>query len=524
MITGMPLSLKGLFFFASVLLISRLSAQEQLPRISADNQIYYAHDTHTTDSTFRDLFEDWSLVSFGYGDFEANVQYEAHLPQPSWSSDTTGQGIYERWISFKRQNLSITVGNFYALLGKGLTLHSLNSRDMRYNTNIDGATVKYTDNLFDVTALGGRPRDLAGVRLNPLLGGEVRLTPMQWGFLGATFVQTHMPATGLESRWGSTYLQLQRPLGTLYTEFASRDCGQTNDNSNGNFLRSKGTASYTTANVFIGKVSALLEATYYNSFDISEGEKNKSEYDAGPGGISQEAALRMYNTPPPGIFEHSQALMNRAIPTLFANNHVAWHAGATYALSDQNNMPLNYSRSRTVKPHESGGIKALSRCADIISDSADYQDLFAKGEFVFPEKTDWTAGCGYQQTLEARYFNFVGSNDWGIAENYSMQGSFEHQWAEISLTQRKFYSQIYSLCLARAAAPRLSLSLIVERTTDQYSDKQYWIGTQIDWTFYETNSLSIFAGNRKKGKLCAGGVCVNKPEFSGVEMAFTAKL
>jgi len=522
--TDAPLRSIFRIFLAVVLLTSKVSAQDQPMRVSADNQIYYAHDTHTPDSTFRDLFEDWSLVSFGYGDFEANVQYEAHLPQPSWSNDTTGQGIYERWISFKRQRLSITVGNFYALLGKGLTLHSLNNRDMRYNSNIDGATVKYTDNFFDVTALGGRPRDLAGIRLYPLLGGEVRLTPVQWGFLGATFVQTHMPSTGLESRWGSTYLQLQRPFGSLYTEFASRDCGQFDDGSNNNFLMSKGTASYSTASVFIGKVSALFEATYYNKFDISEGEKTKGGNDEGSGGISQEAALRMYNTPPPGIVEHSQAFMNRVMPTLFADNHVALHAGATYALSDQNNVSLNYSRSRSVKQHESGGIKALSRCADIISDSADYQDLFAKGEFVLPEKIDWVAASGYQQTLEARYFNFAASNDWGIADNYSVQGSFEHQWARITLTERKFYSQIYSLCLARAAAPRLSLSCIVERTTDQYSDKKYWIGTQLDWTFYETNSVSIFAGNRKKGKICSGGVCVNKPEFSGLEVNFTAKL
>jgi hypothetical protein len=87
-----------------------------------------------------------------------------------------------------------------------------------------------------------------------------------------------------------------------------------------------------------------------------------------------------------------------------------------------------------------------------------------------------------------------------------------------------YYSQLYELTLARASKPRAAVSLIFERTTSQISDRKFWFGTQINWTFYESNEITFFAGNRKAGKICAGGICVNKPEFSGIELTFTSKL
>jgi hypothetical protein len=486
---------------------AEIVALENDLRVSADNQFYYAHDTYIENEAFRDLMEDWAAVTFGYGDFDANVVYEAHLPPPGWSPDTAGQGIYERWITYKRDGFSATAGNFYALLGKGITLKSFRNRDMRYNSNIDGVRFTYSNPFLDITALGGRPRDFMGLRLNPLQAAEVRVTPAPWGFLGGTYVQTKLFSDMVASRWGSAYMQLQRDFGSLYTEIASRNIGKGKNASGAgdNFLKGTGTAFYSSGNFFVKDISALLEAAYYNNFDISEG-------------------IKMYNSPPPAIKEHSNALMSRVAPTLYATNHASLHGSVSYAFSDENNITMDLTRSRAVAEGEQGGTNAFVHCADFIRYDADYWDLFAKGELVFPETIDWMLGSGYQKTLEAGYLNFAGSNDWGITGNYSLQGMFEHQWTRIDLTERTFYSQLYSITLARASAPRLSLAGIVERTTNQYSEHKFWIGVQCNWTFYENNELAVFAGQRQKGKICSGGVCVNKPEFSGVEVTFTSRL
>jgi hypothetical protein len=474
-----------------VLFHSEGYAGENGIRVSADNYLYFAHDTHAKDSTFRNLLEDWAAVSVWYGDFEANVVYEAHQPQPSWSSDTTGQGIYERWITFKRKNLTVTAGNFYTLLGKGITLKSFRDREMRYNSNIDGVQFNFSNDFIDLTALGGRPRDLAGYRLKPLEAAELRLTPVQWGFLGVTYVQTTLPSSSKPSSWGSGYVQLQRDFGNIYTEYAQREGG--------------GTAIYSNVNFFAGNVSALVEAANYDRFDISEG-------------------IKMFNSPPPALKEHSETFMSRTLPVMFANNHTALHSEVTYAFTDQNNLSLCLSRARATKETEKAGLKSFVKCIDIVNDSADYNDVFAKGNFVIPENIDWVVGTGWQRTPEAYDYNFVLSNDIGLMDNFSTQCVFEHQLTSILLTKRMYYSQLYELTLARASKPRAAVSLIFERTTSQISDRKFWFGTQINWTFYESNEITFFAGNRKAGKICAGGICVNKPEFSGIELTFTSKL
>ncbi len=494
-------------FVALGALLSCCFAEEEGIRVSADNQLYYAHDMHPEDSAFSNLFEDWATVTLGYGNFEANMTYEAHLPPPSWSKDTAGQGIYERWFSYKRENLKVTVGNFYALLGKGITLRSFNNREMRYNSNIDGVQFQWSNNFVDFTALGGRPRDFSGLRLYPLQGGEVRVSPVKWGFLGATYVQSRIPSTGEESRWASGYLQLQKDFGSIYTEVASRDFGKDNGGTSAdNLFGGTGTAFYSTANLFFWKISALFEVAYYNSFDMGQA----------------------INTPPSSILEHSTALMTRVEPEIDDNNYNALHTEIIYAVNDDDHVSLSFSRTRATNEEESGGVSSMLKCFNVPGYSADYSDIFLKSDFVYPSSIDWTLGSGYQQTVAEKYLNFVLGNDWGVAENYSIQGEFEHQWTEIVLTERKYYSQLYSITLARASAPRISLALIGEIVVDPVSktknEIEKWLGTQVNWTFLENNELTVFVGKRKKGKICAGGVCVNKPEFSGVEVMFTSKL
>jgi hypothetical protein len=490
---------------ASGLMISALAAAENPEiRISADNQFYYAHDGHNEDEAFRDLMEDWAAVTFGYGGFEANAEYEAHLPQPSWSRDTTGQGIYERWITYKHDGFSATLGNFYAQLGRGLTLKSFRNRDLRYTTNIDGAQFSFSNRIVDLTALGGRPRDLTGLRMNPLQAAEIRLTPLSLGFLGITYVQSKLFNDTATSRIGSAYLNLQKDFGSLYAEVASRNPASADGAGHG-FLKGAGSAFYATGNLFLWRFSVIAEAASYDSFDISRG-------------------VEMYNSPPPAFKEHSTALMSRVMPSLLANNHVSLHMSTTYALNDENNVSLDLTRSRAVRDGqgERRGIFALARCTNIFDTVYDYSDIFAKGEFVFPSSIDWIAGSGFQKTLSESFLNFVVNGDWGVFDNHSLQGVFEHQLATAAF-ERKYFNQQYSLTLARASAPRVSITGIAEYTSDQTSDRHFWFGTQINWSFFDNDELVVFAGNRKKGKICAGGVCVVKPEFSGVEVTFTSR-
>ncbi|MBN1129066.1 MAG: hypothetical protein JXA71_08770 [Chitinispirillaceae bacterium] len=509
------------------LLTFSASGGENAGRIAGDQYLYAARNAEAEDLTRENQFEDWAALSLAYGDFEANMVYEAHLPPPDWSSDTSGHGLYERWVTWRHRGLSLTAGTLYALLGRGLTLKSLRNRDLRYNSNIDGMQVQFTNRYIDITAFSGKPRDFAGSRLRPIQGAEFRLTPVRFGYAGITGVQSAFLESGHLSRWGSGYFQLHGDRGAVYFEFAAKDFGSVPEGTlSKNPLGSGGTAWYSTAHSFIGNVTLQIEAAQYDSFDFSDVRT-----------VQSKNTLAMLNTPPPALKEHAFSLMNRAQPVIDANNHTALHGEATWAISDENNISLNASRAMTRREPWSRRSEPFLRCFDFFGDStdargivypaADYSDIFLKGEMVLPGNIDWVAGTGYQQSVDARNVNFVAGGDWGIVDNHSLQGGFEHQWSMIHYSRRTFYHQLYSLSVARASAPRVSLSLFGEFSVEpvsQTSDRiDRWLGAQINWTIRSRHDLTVFAGKRKKGKICAGGVCVNKPEFSGVELVLISK-
>jgi hypothetical protein len=510
-----------------VLMYTSHAAEERSGRIAADNYLYAAYNAESADSSRIRQFEDWAALSLVYGELEAHMVYEAHVPAPEWSGDTTGRGVYERWVRFTKSGLSLTAGTFYALCGRGLTVKSFYNRDLRYNSNIDGVRAQYRCRFLDITAFDGRPRDFSGARLNALQGGELRVTPASWTNAGVTYAQTRLPESDKRSEWGSGYFQVQQEYATLYGEFAAKEFNTVSHGSFGDHpLGSSGTALYGTANLFVWNINGLFEAAQYDSFDLSFVQNSGS----GP-------VLAMLNNPPPAIKEHAHTLMNRAQPVVAANNYTALHGAVTWAVTDENNISLDLSRIASREDGE-GRAQGFLKCADLFGDSsdvngivfpvADYSDIFLKAEIVSPPGIDWVCGTGFQRTVDASHLNFAVCGDWGCFNNHSLYGGFEHQLTTINYSQRVFWSQLHTLSFARASAPRLSLALIneimCEPVSASHDQVSAWFGAQINWTFLERNELVLFAGKRKKGKICSGGVCVNKPEFSGIELTLTSKI
>ena len=53
--------------------------------------------------------------------------------------------------------------------------------------------------------------------------------------------------------------------------------------------------------------------------------------------------------------------------------------------------------------------------------------------------------------------------------------------------------------------------------TDLCGGLKAWGGLQTDVQALGGLHLTLFAGTRRKGKVCAGGICVQRPPLSGVE-------
>lgn len=413
-------------------------------------------------------FEDWTEFSLSYQNWRLGVQYEMHLPPQPFSLDTAGQGIYQRYLEYNSGDLNVRVGNFYSILGRGLVLRSFEERVIRWDTNIDGIKFNYYNPYFDIEVMSGRPRDRTGVRHNVFQAGELQLKPISQVQFGGTYLVTEFNTLGTV-KWGSVFSQINHPYGDFYVEYAKKDFPEPYP---------EGHALYAATNFFIGSFSFLAEYKDYEQFKIEEG--------------------LTYNNPPTAIREHLYTLLNRIQLQQNSNDENGYLFQGSYPVFNNTIVTLNYSKSQNKD--------------DVLL----YEEFYGQVEFDYPEDWEWVWAAGMQEDVIADYLNFVNSTSLNLSRYYSLKFIYEHQHTKIIATDRQYYDQIVSLGFSKA--PTWTFSVLTERTTDQISDKDFWIGAQLDINIFENYDLTIFGGQRRKGKVCLGGNCVLRPEFEGVEI------
>jgi len=79
------------------------------------------------------------------GNFSAGVRYESYMPaQAGYPDRFKGSGLGYRYASYSKDELSLTVGNFYEQFGSGLVLRSYEERNLGLDNAMDGVKVAYT--------------------------------------------------------------------------------------------------------------------------------------------------------------------------------------------------------------------------------------------------------------------------------------------------------------------------------------------------------------------------------------------
>ncbi len=421
------------------------------------------------------FFDNWSEANLQYKYFRIGARFEMHnAPQTFAFDQTIRRGdLPFRYAEYDRGNLNLRVGNFYELLGRGLVLRLFENRQLRYNTMGDGVRFVYLNPLFNVKLMAGQSINRVQERQSAFQAGEVKLKPFKFAQVGGTFLTTD-PADKDRVSWGSIFSDVNFKYGSFYLEYARED----NPNK-----RKKGDALYLNSNLFLGPFSLLMEYKDFDQFKQFEGT--------------------LYNNPPLVAREHLFTLLNRHQLIQNADDERGFMLEASYPVIEDGVLLFNYSRTEN---HN----KALL-----------YQEYY--GQFDWLTNGDWEvlSAFGRQEDAAARYLNFVQSLVFQINDTYALKGSYEHQHARRKLNNQQFYSQALSLGFSHA--PGWTISFLGERTTEQESEQEFWAAGQLELTFFQKTDLSLFVGARREGKICIGGVCVNKPALEGVEITLITR-
>jgi len=86
----------------------------------------------------------FAKINYTRGDFSAGIRYEAFLkPLTGYEDAWEGQGIANRFISYRKDAFDITLGNFYDQFGSGLVFRSYDEWNLGYDNAMDGVRVRF---------------------------------------------------------------------------------------------------------------------------------------------------------------------------------------------------------------------------------------------------------------------------------------------------------------------------------------------------------------------------------------------
>ncbi|NUM49773.1 MAG: hypothetical protein HUU48_01540 [Flavobacteriales bacterium] len=90
------------------------------------------------------LMSGFANVIYTNGNFEAGIRYESYLNAlQGFPTAYKGNGIPFKYVSFHKDNLSMTAGNFYEQFGSGMILRAYESRGLGYDNAFEGFRASY---------------------------------------------------------------------------------------------------------------------------------------------------------------------------------------------------------------------------------------------------------------------------------------------------------------------------------------------------------------------------------------------
>ena len=436
--------------------------------ISANNQLEYSQ----IEKTKKELLEDWLEVKAFYNSFDFGLRYENHHPS---LEDSIWEGINFRYLEFSKEFLTLTLGNYYDIFGRGLLLRSYENRDIRNDNNIDGVRLSFDWEKINLRLLSGRMLGKFGTKGNPLRGIDFKFSPHDWASIGGSYVQTEVADWGRVKLFSANF-SLYFPFVDFYAELGKKD------NLDKLFVLEDRYGLYLASNFYGENFGLTLEYKDYNRFSFVDRDIT-------------------YNNPPELTREHQYTLLNRQAPILNPYDEKGFEIQGSFSPKDYLNILADFSKTYNHKKE----VLFSEAYGEI---EYDYKDL-ATLKFA----GDWMEDKNDLEKPEMQ--GFVVDVIWYLNEKNSISGVLEHLHTSKFKKYLEYYEQIYTLSFYRS--PIYSITLSAERTS-QDLEKKNWFYISFDLTFLERHNLTLTYGTRRAGKVCASGMCIERPPLEGLEI------
>lgn len=476
------------------------------------------------------------------GPFSAGLRYESYLnPLLGFPQEYAGSGIPYRFISYTKNKLSVTVGNFYEQFGNGLILRAYEERGLGYDNALDGVRVKYqlTKGL-KLTGIIGKQRLFFDLGEGIVRGFDAELN------INEAFSKLEESKTRILIG-GSTVSKYQADESAQFNlpenvaSFAGRlNLSRGKINLNAEYAYKINDPSYDNNYIYKPGEAIFLQTTYSQkglglSFSTKRVDNMSFRSD-------RDAALQdlLINYLPALTKQHTYNLLATLYPyATQPNGEIAFQADLIYNFKKESllggkygsNIQVNYATANALSTEKLNDMD--SKRLGYKSDYTDVGEVYfkdfnitlnkkfsnkVKGIFMYSNivyNTDVILGKVGEKTVYAD----VAVAD--ITYKFSMRKALRIEAQHLSTDQDK--GDWATLLFEYSYSPHWFIAVM-----DQYNYGNKYEEEQIHYYNVSAgyinrgNRISMSFGRQRAGLFCVGGICREVPASNGLYLSITS--
>jgi len=500
----------------------RLQAQHHLSGGFESNSVYYRDDRKTEAVVPENNLgsNNYFKLDYQYHKFSAGIQYEAYLPVlQGLPAALHGSDLVLKYASFQDSSLMVTAGDFYEQFGNGLIFRAYEERALGLNTAMEGIRASYSfGRAVRLKALAGRPREFMGRAESVVKGGSVQV---DW----TTLLRLNRSSFTTEANYLNRYVS--------YTGQAAIDPNVNAYSFGGNWMTGgfslEGEYAYKTKDpgAYNGQANKdgsalLLQVGYTASGFGSLLSFRRLEYmqfgtSRGIAGIGRDL-----NYLPALTRQYSYSLANLQPHNAVGNSEIGGQLDLHYRLRRGSwlggrygaKVALNASTYYNLKGDVEGGYAFLDK-----GDTRYYQDINIDVEkkispslqllLLYSNQVHNPIVIGKANTL---YFSQIAVADltWKVSAARSFRFELQHLWSND-------YQKNWAAGLAEFAISPAWTCFIGDTYNYEDTDIHYYNGG-CSYTVSRTR-FALNYGRNREGVICAGGVCLYMPAYTGFNLS-----
>lgn len=496
----------------------------------------------------KEYFENLSDARISINDIVFGMRYEISDPI---EFGRNFKGIRKRYVEYTGSDIiSVRGGNFYEVIGRGMTLNTFEQRPLAYDTDIDGARIIFKQTFGKKKPVKIKAEILGGdiefidypntdrVETYKIRDANFEITPIKFLTLGGNYVHAKgsIPSgnvtTDIKADIPEAFLDFNLGGLQIFSSYAHK---HTLTEPNSRYpvpLSADGDALYSSASYSTAGWGVTLEYKNYR-FDVTN-----------PNNQSNERPTKMlpFQNPPTVVKEHTSTLISRNPHVVDFNDEVGAQIEINYVPNDDLTFLFNASMAskhyKYLYNDTTDAYTRIDRSEDFIpafdNEFNPFWEIYLESEYYATKDIYTKLGLSRQSSVTFTYPRSVErifattiplEFKYTFAKDLTAKLIFEQQWMNnsIRIGEKEYMNQFVALSLIKS--PNLTLTLNAEFTNDEEeaTGKKSWVQGEISYNINSANIVTVSYGSERGGLRCTSGICRYVNPFNGFRLTVQSR-